>query len=298
MNEICTIVVTYNRKELLKENIEALRKQNYKNFDILVVDNNSTDGTKEYIDEYIKNGDILYVNTKKNLGGSGGFQFGLKEAIKKNYKYVWLMDDDTIPTENSLSSLIEKKNLLNDEFSFLCSIVKFNENEICTMNIPVMDSKWIDYYYFIEKGLLKVKSCSFVSCFINIKVAKQIGLPIKEFFIYGDDAEYTERLSSVLPGFIDTNSIVNHKMKFNIGPSIVDADKDRINRAFYTYRNTLYIAKKKGIKDVFKYLIMWIYVALLVIFKSKKHKLKRLLVMMKGLAYGIAFNPKIEFVED
>lgn len=48
MNKIIALVVTYNRKNLLKENLEALLKQDYSEFDILVVDNASTDGTKEF----------------------------------------------------------------------------------------------------------------------------------------------------------------------------------------------------------------------------------------------------------
>ena len=44
-NDVIAIIVTYNRKELLKESIEALLQQTYKNFDILVIDIASTDGT-------------------------------------------------------------------------------------------------------------------------------------------------------------------------------------------------------------------------------------------------------------
>ena len=52
--KVIAVVVTYNRKELLKEAIEALLNQDYNNCEILVVDNASTDGTREYIDELLK----------------------------------------------------------------------------------------------------------------------------------------------------------------------------------------------------------------------------------------------------
>lgn len=73
MNTIAAVVVTFNRKELLKENIEALIKQTYKEFDIFIIDNASTDGTEESIREYIQSNKIKYVNTGKNLGGARGF---------------------------------------------------------------------------------------------------------------------------------------------------------------------------------------------------------------------------------
>ena len=51
MKKIVAVVVTYNRKKLLKENLNALLNQSYKDFDILLIDNASTDGTKEYVKE-------------------------------------------------------------------------------------------------------------------------------------------------------------------------------------------------------------------------------------------------------
>ena len=76
MNNIVAIIVTFNRKELLGEAIEALCSQTIQSFDIMVVDNASTDGTKEYIFSYVNNGTIQYFNTGKNIGGAGGFHFG------------------------------------------------------------------------------------------------------------------------------------------------------------------------------------------------------------------------------
>ena len=75
-----TIVVTYNRRNLLKDCIEALLKQNYKKQEILIIDNASTDGTKEYIDNLIDNKKVFYFNTGANLGGAGGFNYGVREA--------------------------------------------------------------------------------------------------------------------------------------------------------------------------------------------------------------------------
>ena len=53
MKKVAAIVVTYNRKKLLLENIKALLAQTYRNLDILIIDNCSTDGTKDAIQEYI-----------------------------------------------------------------------------------------------------------------------------------------------------------------------------------------------------------------------------------------------------
>ena len=58
------IVVTYNRKELLLQNIEALLKQTVRNqLEIVIIDNASTDGTFEIIKRYVDTGEIIYINT-------------------------------------------------------------------------------------------------------------------------------------------------------------------------------------------------------------------------------------------
>ena len=298
MNEVCAIVVTYNRKELLKENIEALKSQTYKKLDILIVDNNSTDGTYEYVKKYIDNQHVMYVNTEKNIGGSGGFYIGIKECAKKKYKYIWLMDDDTIPNADALESLMRKKELLKDEFSFIGSVAMFNEEELCKMNVPPVADNWLEKYKYVEKGLVNIGFCSFVSCLINVKVVKKVGLPIKEFFIYADDVEYTTRLSKILPGYMDTNSLVMHKMKQNTNTNIIYVEKERIDRAFYTYRNMFFIAKKENAREILKHILRYVYYFFMIIFKAPNHRFKRLKAITKGFFAGIFFNPKIEKFEE
>ncbi len=107
--KICTVIVTYNRYELLKECLDSLLNQTYKT-DILIVNNASTDGTdiKIKTDGYLKNENIIYKELDKNLGGAGGFSFGVKFALDNNYDYVWLMDDDAEPELNTLEGLIKK----------------------------------------------------------------------------------------------------------------------------------------------------------------------------------------------
>ena len=79
MNKYAEVIVTYNRKKLLKENIEALLNQTFKDHDILIVDNNSNDGTKEMVARDSGQG-IKYYNTGKNLGGAGWICFWFEKS--------------------------------------------------------------------------------------------------------------------------------------------------------------------------------------------------------------------------
>lgn len=127
---IAVVVVTYNRKVLLKEALEAIANQNVKDIKVLVVDNASTDGTKEYIAEALTDSRFSYLNTGANLGGAGGFNFGIKEAVKLGCDYIWIMDDDCIVHKDSLEKLLQFAKEKNDDFGFLSSVVKWTDGSI------------------------------------------------------------------------------------------------------------------------------------------------------------------------
>ena len=83
-SKVAIIVVTYNRLELLREEIVSLRKQTYQNTQIIVVNNGSTDDTLAWLE---KQADI-YTITQGNLGGAGGFFTGMKYAAENGFDYV------------------------------------------------------------------------------------------------------------------------------------------------------------------------------------------------------------------
>ena len=296
MNKIVALVVTYNRKNMLKENIDALLNQKYNKFDILIVDNASTDGTEELVKSF-KNEKIIYKNTGANLGGAGGFNYGVRQSIELGYDYCWLMDDDTIPKQESLEELVKNSEKLKDDFSYLCSYVEWTDGTPCKMNMPRIDKKWFDYADKLNDKLLKVRSCTFVSVFLNLKFAKNQGLPVKEMFIYGDDHEYTERIGKEKNGYLSFNSVVIHKMPSNTGFDVVNIPKERISRYYYDSRNRFYRVKKESFYEKIAYL-GWVIISLFrILFKAKDCKLKRIGVILKGFFVGIVFNPKLEYAE-
>lgn len=296
MNKIIALVVTYNRKELLKENLEALLSQSFTDFDILVVDNASTDGTKEFMDNYKENSKIIYENTGANLGGAGGFHYGIKKAVELGYEFCWLMDDDTIAKKDSLQKLVEKAQELQNEFSYLCSYVEWTDGSPCKMNQTIAHRDWFNEADKLSKNkLLKLSSCTFVSVFINLEVTKKVGLPVRQMFIYGDDHEYTKRLSKEKSAYLVLDSIVVHKMNSNQGYQIEDIPKERISRYYYDSRNRLYRAKKDGIREIVGY-FYWLFTSIVkIITRAKDKKMYRMWVIIKGFGAGIFFNPKIEY---
>ena len=99
----------------------------------------------------------------------------------------------------------------------MSSIALWKDGSLCKMNIQKLSEKSLEQYKLMEKGVVFADYASFVSCFINVESIKKVGLPIKDFFIYGDDMEYTMRLNTYKPGFVVSTSVVIHKMKENDG---------------------------------------------------------------------------------
>ncbi len=297
MKKCAEIVVTYNRKKLLEENINALLEQSYKNHDIFIIDNASTDGTKEMINKY-KDKRIKYFNTGKNIGGAGGFSFGIREALLKEYDYIWLMDDDSIPNEKALESLINKAALLNDDFSYLASLVYWTDGNLLQMNVPEINIKNkmdLQLDSISKNKIIPIGTSSFVGCFVNAKYSRVIGLPIREFFIYGDDVEYTGRLLKENKAFLDLDSIIIHKAPTNKGADISTDTEDRLQRYYYQSRNGMYIARKTNTR--LKRLLVILKRTGKIILKSKNKKIRRIWLLYKGSIAGVFFNPKIEFVK-
>lgn len=289
------VIVTYNRKEMLLKCLDCVLNQTVADLDIILVDNASSDGTYTEI-EKLNEKRIKYFNTGANLGGAGGFAFGIKKALENGYDYCWIMDDDTLPNVDSLTSMLEKIAIV--KASYLCSRVLWTDGSACVMNTPpngkpgcLHDEKALDLH------LIQIKGCSFVSCLVDMSIVEKAGLPIAEFFIYGDDVEFTRRLESFGAGYIDLDSVVTHAMPSNSAVGLALCDKNRINRYKYGVRNNIYINRVHD-HMCFPSLVLRNMKAIASILRhSKDHKLNRIYIQTIGFIKGVFFNPKIVIIE-
>lgn len=288
---ICAVIVTYNRLELLKYTIENVLNQSRKVDEIIVINNASTDGTKEFLSTLRE---ITTINLSTNIGGAGGFYEGIKYGVEKGYDYIWIMDDDTICTKCALEKMEEKiKYISNESIGFLASNVLFKDNKPCIMNIPVTKEFWNEHS---DKGLIELEATSFVSVLISKEAICEVGLPIKEFFIWGDDFEYTRRISKKFKSYFVCDSIVHHYMNENKGVDILITSKERLFRYYYEFRNKYYIQKIQGKKHILRYYKYLLKTILKILFTKTDGRFKKLHIVIKGWINGIKFNPNIEYI--
>jgi glycosyltransferase involved in cell wall biosynthesis len=187
--QVCAVVVTFNRKVLLGECLRGLLLQSRKLDHIVVVNNASTDGTREMLQAQFPQLEVITL--PDNQGGAGGFHAGIKAAYERGYDWVWVMDDDVEPHEDCLETMLRYRSLSGfihvrrehkgATFSWegawdVARKVKcYFERDISFEN----GREWISVNYGCFEGAL-----------IHRDVISKIGFPDVRFFMMGDDSIY------------------------------------------------------------------------------------------------------------
>ena len=104
LHPVCVVVLSYNRRQYLQPCLEGLRNQTCPADTILVVDNKSTDGSPEMVEELFPGVCVLRMPT--NAGAAGGYRAGMEWAFDHGHQAVWLLDDDVLPDKDALDQLL------------------------------------------------------------------------------------------------------------------------------------------------------------------------------------------------
>ena len=224
-HSVCAIVVTYNRRELLRECLQALLGQTRPVDRIIVINNQSTDGTSEMLaaEFAAEHQPRISVHTLPvNVGGAGGFHEGMRLATENGgCDWLWLMDDDTIPQDDALEHLLRAW----DEFPvtrkpvLLASKSVWTDGSIHPMNVPQPRAGDAEgAYAAAERAAISIRTATFVSMLLAAQCVQRNGLPVADYFIWGEDVEYSGRVLRDGFGVIVPRSVVLHKTATSYGP--------------------------------------------------------------------------------
>ena len=291
---VAAVVVTYNRKALLRQCVASLLGQTWADMDIWVIDNASTDGTGAMLASLIGDGRVRYQNTGGNLGGAGGFEYGLRVAAQQGYDYVWIMDDDAIPEPTALEALMRAAGELGD-FGYLSGKVLWTDGSICRMNVQ-RDLKLRNISDFTPKRIPS-GAATFVSLLVPVRVIREVGLPIGDFFIWADDLEYTRRISLRHPCYVITDSVTVHRCETNNGGNIATDRPERIPRYRFAYRNEVYVYRREGLRGAARLMLRTPLHVLRVLVKAEGRKAERIRVIFGGTLKGLSFRPNVKYPE-
>ncbi|WP_394240598.1 glycosyltransferase family 2 protein [Halopseudomonas laoshanensis] len=298
MKKVYAVVLTYNRKDLLKRSLDAIFSQTRCCDGVIVIDNASSDGTESMLMQADYPGLQLYV-LSHNIGASGGFNAGFRMAFQQGADFVWMMDDDVIAAPDALAQLLEADELLESnstERAFLLSTA-FTESGLIT-NAPSVDTRRnrIDYESWpltLEHGVLPVRRATFVSILVPRATLEEYGLPIASMFIWGEDTEFTLRVTAKAPGYIVGKSKVEHLRQESGAISIMaETNPARLKYHRHYFRNEIFVARKYSrnrrlIISIFKQLVLMVRLL-------RMHQPQKARIVLQGLSESWRFNPGIE----
>ena len=242
---VCAVVVTHNRREMLRRCLAAVATQEHPVQRTLVVDNASTDGTADLVRSEFPDMDLLCL--ERNVGGAGGFEQGLAWAHARGYEWLWLMDDDTLSLPSTLRALLDgARRAPGGPPLLVCSEVRWKDERLHPMNVPL--PRWRDRGQLAEaaaSGLLAVRYATFVSLALRREAVDRFGLPLPHYFIWGDDVEFTSRVLRRERGYLVPESRVYH---WTARPHRgADTDSDRF---YYHVRNSLHLLRGSSFSTV------------------------------------------------
>ena len=303
---VAAVVVTRNRPALLKRCLDALDAQTYPASHLVVVDNASDEPTRDLLASETAHRDKSFrsIRLEENTGGAGGFHAGMQACLSLPCTHMWLMDDDCEPDPLAVAELVAAAAIVGRDAVLGGNIIDLNGESVNVQSISQrLGTNCVPQYpLHLADGLLEMSALTFVSFLVSTELVRKVGLPLKEFFIWGDDTEYSRRLAQFTRIYQVGKSKTKH-LKSGDGSQSLFKEKDRnkIPQYHWFYRNRLFInLKYDGFFSVntFKFIFRSFRDIFLSI-RSGSFALLKCRTILYGLGSGMAFawsTPKKEML--
>jgi len=233
---VSVVIVSYNSREDLIECIPSLLSQSYSDFEVIVVDNNSADGTITFIEKNYPS--IKVIRNTENYGPAKGYNIGI---ISSGGKYVVLLNPDTVVGKGWLVDLVRVMEA--DESIGACQsrVLLYEKPDIINTEgneVNFLGFTWCRNYNQVSKDtevIVETLGLSVCSAILRRDVLNEINLFDEDFFMYLDDTDLGLRMWLAGHKVVcNPTSIVYHKYKITMGRQ----------KLFYLERNRLLLLLK------------------------------------------------------
>ena len=179
--------------------VESCRKLTWPNFRIVVVDNDSTDGSEEILRQQLK--DVEIIQSGANLGFAGGNNIGIRQVLGLGADYVWLLNNDAVAETGALTMLVEMMEHEPSAGIAGSKIYYYDDPRRIWFAGGAWEKGWLrlrqrganqlDVGQFDEAG--EVGSLTGCSMLVRSAAIREIGLMEESYFLYWEDTEWCAR---------------------------------------------------------------------------------------------------------
>lgn len=248
------VIVTHKRVELLRYSLEQVVQQTHPVDWVVVVDNGAEDAVRELLTE-LAGDKAVYLPSRTNLGGAGGFAYGFLHALALGADAIWCADDDGRPAdEHVLETLyrVAQREQLAEVSPVVCNIEDPNR-----LAFPLRQGlTWHRRRDELEGDFLPHYASLFNGALISAKAMERIGVPDYRLFIRGDEVEYHRRLaqSGMNYGTALTTAYLHPDGSAEFHPIMGGRAHaqwpDNDAKRYFTYRNRGYIINQRGMQKM------------------------------------------------
>ncbi|MBU2028461.1 glycosyltransferase family 2 protein [Patescibacteria group bacterium] len=191
--KVFIVILNYNGLEVLKKCLTSVFKIDYPSFEIVLMDNNSTDGSLEMAKTNFSK--AIFIKNEENLGFAAGNNVGIKFALERTADFILLLNNDVEVEKNFLTQLID--NVAEKEKVGIASPVIFDGEtreiwfsggHIDWWRLKTVHEKNIQTEKFFNSDF--ITGCAML---IRAEVFQKIGLLDEDFFLYWEDADFSLR---------------------------------------------------------------------------------------------------------
>ena len=213
---VCVIIPNWNGKELLKDCLNSLRRQTYKKFQIIVVDNGSTDDSVQYVKKNFS--EVIVIKLDKNYGFAKAINEGVRNS---NADYVVFLNNDTYADKNWLKELMAMADIHPEVISVGCKLLNYYRRKIIDgvgiMINEVGQARSLGYQEEDQGQYDKVKyifGATAGAALFKRSAFIKLGMFDENFFMYSEEVDFAFRAQfSGYKSIFCPKAMVYHKHK-------------------------------------------------------------------------------------
>jgi GT2 family glycosyltransferase len=285
---IAAIIPTFNRRRELEKCLDALSSQTTPPDAVYIIDNGSTDDTAVKIQPRLT-AQVKYFRMSANLGSAGGFRKGMELAFNDGYEWLWITDNDSVPSRNSLERLMNVA-LENPEVTALAP-TKLRETDRAIIKGDMIwdrsarTARSPSDREYRECPLIEVDWVPNTGMLISRKAVLAAGHLRADLFAFGEDTEYCLRIRRHSKILLVTDSVVVHPEMGAGWPVPISA----LRKLYYAQRNEVYL-KLRGLQlpdaNLVEVVWKWFRMSFNIV-RRQDHPVSRLFVVSIATWHGI-----------